>query len=31
MEACETRICGSLDDATIAKVKESLQVLETVL
>lgn len=31
MEACESRICGSLDDATIAKVKESLQVLETVL
>jgi DNA-binding MarR family transcriptional regulator len=31
MEACEGRISGSLDEITVGKIKESLQVLEAVL
>jgi len=31
MEACESRICGSLDERSIGQVKCALELLETVL
>lgn len=31
MEACESRVCGSLDDSGVRRVREALELLETVL